>query len=106
MSKHKGAAAVVRGAHSIPVHQTHRPGTHRTRRWAWWWIPLVGLVFLAGGGLAVVLSGGITPTPGGTLAAARTQYDFGPVPINGGVITTQFPLTVNGDALVTDITTT
>ena len=103
MSKHRGAAAAVaRGPQSTPTHRARG----RTRRWAWWWIPLVGLVFLAGGALAVILSGGLAPAPGGTLAAARTQYDFGQVPINGGVITTQFPLTVNGDALVTDITTT
>ena len=101
MSKHRGSAAV---AHSPRV--TYRPQARwRPLRWAWGWLPLLLVVFLAGGGLAVLLDSGLAP-PSGTLTAARTQHDFGQVPINGGVITTQFPLTVNGEALVTDITTT
>lgn len=102
MSKHRGAAAVARGPHSVPTPRARR----RPHRGAGWWIPLLLVVFVVGGGLAVVLSGGLTPAPGGTLTAARSQYDFGPVPINEGLITTEFPLVVNGDALVTELTST
>lgn len=42
----------------------------------------------------------------GRLVAANTNYNFGQVAYKGGFITTRFPLTVDGDTRVTDITTT
>jgi hypothetical protein len=51
------------------------------------------------------LIGEIT-TPKGKVAAAQTNYDFGNVPIRGGLITTRFPLAVEGDARAVDIVST
>ena len=56
---------------------------------------------------ALVLGGLLNSKPDGRLSvAANTSYDFGQVPYKGGLITTRFPLNVEGDAVVTDITTT
>jgi hypothetical protein len=52
---------------------------------------------------------GVWGWPGGatgTLAAERTQHDFGAVPIRGGEVMASFPLTVDGDVYVTDLSTT
>jgi hypothetical protein len=42
----------------------------------------------------------------GKLSAQSTNYDFGDVPWRGGFVTTQFPLTVEGDVTVKDIVST
>jgi hypothetical protein len=67
----------------------------------WLWIALA-VVVLIGGTLALLLSGASRPT--GRLTAAQQTHDFGQVPIHGGLITTRFPLTVEGETLVTDLT--
>ncbi len=93
------AAALVRPAQVRP-----RPVPRRQAQRRIPWMPVViGLVLV--GALAVLLWGAAS-MPRGTVAAATTTHDFGQVPISGGDLTTQFPLTVDRAALVTDITST
>jgi hypothetical protein len=42
----------------------------------------------------------------GKLSAQSTNYSFGNVPWRGGLVTTQFPLNVEGDTMVNDIVST
>jgi hypothetical protein len=42
----------------------------------------------------------------GTLIAERTEHNFGQVKIDGGLLATRFPLTVQGPVHVTDLSTT
>lgn len=44
--------------------------------------------------------------PRGTIAAESTTHDFGQAPIDGGLLVARFPLTVESDALVTELGTT
>jgi hypothetical protein len=44
--------------------------------------------------------------PQGVLAAEHTTHDFGQAAISGGPLVASFPLTVQSDALVTDLGTT
>ena len=78
----------------------HGRAAGRKTRSLWLWIALAALV-LIGGTLALLLSGGGRPS--GRLTATQQMYDFGQVPIHGGLITTQFPLTVEGETLVTEL---
>ena len=71
------------------------------------WASIVAIVaalaLLVGAG-ALVVSG--MTRESGKLSAASAYYDFGQVAYKGGLITTRFPLSVEGDTRVTDITTT
>jgi hypothetical protein len=62
------------------------------------------------GAFAVLLVGllalNFATTARGTLSAQSTSFAFGDVPWRGGLVTTQFPLTVEGDATVVDIVST
>lgn len=42
----------------------------------------------------------------GVIAAPQTVHDFGEVPIDGGVVTTVFPVAINGSVRVTELSTT
>lgn len=68
------------------------------------------ILLLAGAVVVALVVGssiiGEVTTPKGKVAAAQTNYDFGDVPIQGGLITTRFPLAVEGDARAVDIVTT
>ena len=64
------------------------------------WIVL-GAVVLIAGALAFILSAGAGPN--GRVAATQQSHDFGQVSIHGGLITTRFPLTVDSEALVTEL---
>jgi hypothetical protein len=66
----------------------------------WPWIALA-VVVLVGSSLALLLSSASRPT--GRLTATQQMHDFGQVPIHGGLITTRFPLTVEGETLVTEL---
>ena len=74
----------------------------RARRSPWPWIVLAILV-LVGGGIALTVARGSGAS--GRISAAVQSHDFGKVPIHGGVISTRFPLTLDGDSLVTELTT-
>ena len=89
--------------HSSPAQpKTNRRGRQAgaARRWPRLWVALAA-VALVTGALAVLLYGGSRPT--GHVTAAQHMYDFGKVPIHGGLITTRFPLTVEGEVLVTEL---
>ena len=78
----------------------HGRAVGRKTRSFWPWIALA-VVVLIGGALALLFSGSGRPT--GRLTAAQQMYDFGQVSIHGGLITTRFPLTVEGETLVTEL---
>ena len=107
-TKHRAVAAsapLVR-PHQVQPHQVQpRPAPRRqVQRRRIPWLPVaIGLVLV--GALAVLLWGAAS-TPRGTVAATTKTHDFGQVPISGGYLTAKFPLTVEGAALVTDITST
>lgn len=86
--------------HTSPGHPGGRAAGRR-RRSPWPWIALA-VVALVGGALAFTLA---RSGAGGQLSAAAQSYNFGKVPIHGGIVSTQFPLTVAGDTLVTELTT-
>ena len=77
----------------------HGRAAGRRTRSPWLWIALAALVLI--GGTLALLSGGGRPT--GRLTATQLTHDFGQGPIDGGLITTQFPLTVEGETLVTEL---
>ena len=62
---------------------------------------MLAVVVLIGGALTLLLSG--TGRPTGRVTATQQMYDFGQVPIQGGLITTRFPLAVEGETLVTEL---
>ena len=93
---HHSATPVTPSAHSRRAGRT----AGRKTRSPWPWIALAVIVLVAGA-FVVLLSGGNRPT--GRLAATQQMHDFGQVPIHGGLITTQFPLTVEGETLVTEL---
>ena len=92
--------------HSPPArakHHAHGRQAARAQRLPWPWIALA-VVLLVGGGLALLLTGAAgAGRASGRLTAAQQMYDFGQVPIHGGLITTRFPLTVEGETLVTEL---
>jgi hypothetical protein len=102
MASRKGAQ--LQHSSTLVVQSGHgrRPGraAGRTTRSPWPWIALAVLV-LVGGALALLLSGASRPT--GRVTAAQQMHDFGQVPIHGGLITTRFPLSVEGETLVTEL---
>lgn len=67
------------------------------------WIGVAALLVVVVAGLAFAVGGG--GQPAGRLNVATTNHDFGSVPINGGLIFTQFPLDVSGPVTITDIST-
>jgi hypothetical protein len=88
---------------SSPAHaKSDRRGRQAgsVRRWPRLWVALAA-VALVSGALAVLLYGGSRPT--GYVTAAQQTYDFGKVPMHGGLITTRFPFTVEGEVLVTEL---
>ena len=85
---------------SLPAHPAGRAAGSRPRSVGIWLA--LAVVALVGGALALTL---IRSAGGGQLSAAVQSYNFGSVPIHGGVVSTQFPLTVAGDTLVTELTT-
>ena len=103
MASRKGAPLHHSSAKAVPSHQgrSHGRAAAQKPRLPWLWIALA-VVVLIGGTLALLLSGASRPT--GRLTAAQQMHDFGQVPIHGGLITTRFPLTVEGETLVTDLT--
>ncbi len=75
------------------------------RKLLWLWISIfAGLLVI--GGAAIVLANQPAVEAGGVLTAERTFHDFGQVRIGGGLITTNFPLAVEGSPLVTELSTT
>lgn len=83
--------------------------THRQRAaiQPWLWLVLAVLVFVGAGiVISTLQSGGSAGSATGTIKAEHTSFDFGNVPINGGIISTQFPLTMQEDVLVTSLTST
>lgn len=67
-------------------------------------IALIGsfiVLLLALIGMAAISRG----TPG-SIAVVQTNYDFGNVPIDGGVVTTSFPVTIEGSVRITELSTT
>jgi hypothetical protein len=102
MASRKGAQLHHSSTQVIQSNQGRRPGRAAgpTTRPPWRWIALV-VVVLVGGALALLLSGASRPT--GRVTAAQQMHDFGQVPIHGGLITTRFPLTVEGETLVTEL---
>jgi hypothetical protein len=67
------------------------------------WLALAAFI-LIGGALALrFVSSASSPT--GRLSAQHQTHDFGQVPIQGGLITAQFTLAVEGETLVTELTT-
>ena len=78
----------------------HGRAVGRKTRLPWLWIALA-VVILVGGALALLLSGAGRTT--GRLTATQQMHDFGQVPIHNGLITTQFPLSVEGETLVTEL---
>jgi hypothetical protein len=99
-TKHRSAAPPVR-----PNHVKPRPAPIRqARRQRIPWIPVaIGLALV---GVLALFLWDVGSAPRGKVVAATTAHDFGQVPIGGGYLTAKFPLTVNGEALVTDITST
>jgi len=102
MASRKGAQLQHSSEPAVPSAQSRRHGraTGRKTRSPLPWIALV-VVVLIGGALALFLSGGNRTT--GRLSAAQQMHDFGQVSIRGGLITTRFPLTVEGETLVTEL---
>jgi hypothetical protein len=89
--------------HPAPAQaNTHTRGrqTGAVKHWPWLWVALA-VVALVTGALAILLSGGSRLS--GHLTATQQIYDFGKVSIHGGLITTRFPLTVDGETLVTEL---
>jgi hypothetical protein len=82
---------------------SRRRPAHRTRNGRRGWLAL-GVTLLAAVALWFAL--GNTGQPGGTLTAEYTNYDFGQVRMNGGLLAYRFPLTVQGATVVTDLSTT
>ncbi len=74
-----------------------------------WWH---GKVWLGAAVAALVILGALigfrqqstASTANGTLTAERTSFDFGRVSMAGGLVETKFPLTVQGNTLVTGLT--
>ena len=83
--------------------KTTRLPIRRVRRRAAWMPVAIGLALV---GVLALLVWNVGSAPRGKVVAATTSHDFGQVPISGGYITAKFPLTVDGEALVTDITST
>ena len=102
MATRKGPQLHHSATPAAPSAQGRRAGraAGRKTRSPWLWIALAVVVLVAGA-LVVLLSGGNRPT--GRLTATQQMYDFGQVPIHGGLITTRFPLTVEGETLVTEL---
>lgn len=64
------------------------------------WIVL-GVFVVIASALALIVSSGNSAN--GRVTATQQSYDFGQVSIHGGPITTRFPLTVENEALVTEL---
>ncbi|TAK20778.1 MAG: hypothetical protein EPO26_17315 [Chloroflexota bacterium] len=75
-----------------------RDGTQRTGR-----RPIL-VAIAAATALAVAVACG-APVDG-VLQAERTRHDFGTVKFGGGVVTTSFPLTVNGAVEIAELGST
>lgn len=102
MASRKGAQLHHSSTQADQSEQSRRHGrtAGRKTRLPWPWFALA-VVVLIGGALALLLSG--TSRPTGRLTTAQQMHDFGQVSIHGGLITTRFPLTVEGETLVTEL---
>lgn len=63
------------------------------------------VVLILAVGVALALAAQTWSQPGGTLAAEKNFHDFGQVRMSDGVVSAQFPLTVQGTTVVTEIVT-
>jgi hypothetical protein len=80
--------------------QSSMPLTHkRPQKFRWWpFALLLALVVLASSALLLLTPSNTTAE--GRLSASLNTHNFGPVKINGGLITTRFPLTVEAGSVV------
>ena len=116
MSKHHTATEIPRRAAAPPPRPRSPEGTRprqlahpisaggRTRRHIGRWIGGAVLVL-------VIVAVAFFSLPGSGLAqsglsAGNTRHDFGTVRMSGGIISTQFPLTVQGSVQVVGLDTT
>jgi hypothetical protein len=88
--------------HPTTVRQIGRRPNRKTRS-PWPWLALAVFILIAGA-IALRFASGAS-SPANRLSAEHQTHDFGQVPIQGGLITAQFPLTVESETLVTELTT-
>jgi hypothetical protein len=102
MASRKGAQLHHSATQAVQSDQGRRHGraAGRKTRSPWPWIALA-VVVLISGALVLFLSG--TSRATGRLSAAQQMHDFGQVSIHGGLISTRFPLTVEGETLVIEL---
>lgn len=81
-----------------------KPKRRRRHFGPWLWSSLAALIVVLAGAAALGWFDG--PQPQGTLEADQLRQELGQIRMGGGVSVTQFPLTVQGDALVTRMGTT
>ena len=102
MASRKGAQLQHSATPAVPSAQGRHYGraAGRKTRSPWPWIALAVVLAIVGA-LILFLSGGNRST--GRVTATQQMHDFGQVSIHGGLITTRFPLTVEGETLVSEL---
>jgi hypothetical protein len=96
------AANVPKGHAKAEARKRVRQQYGRRRGLPWFKIGVGAFAVLLIGLLALNFAN----TSFGKIAAQSTSYAFGDVPWRGGFVTTQFPITVEGDTTVNDIVST
>jgi hypothetical protein len=86
--------------HSRRNRRSRRSGGRRSGRALW--LAIVAIIAVALGAFAFAAQ---DSSNDGSLAAESTTHDFGQVPINGGLLATEFPLAVTGSVSVADLFT-